>query len=160
MAVRHIARGQIDGPWYFINAVGRILLPMDYENARFLEPTMSKRGYRLEQVRTLHDWLRIERIIRAQDRLEIESEIYREQCGPVAQKRADVRSRLYTRLASSHTSEYEKDFIREWLSVREDKREKYISKLAEVQTYFELLNYDKPVHVQELVDRIEVGGKR
>lgn len=49
--------------------------------------------------------------------------------------RERVRQSLYDRMISANTSEAEKEFIRIYLDVREEKRAKYHSKFAEYSVY-------------------------
>src|SRR6266446_5634068 len=61
-----------------------------------------------------------------------------------AAEREDIRSRLTTRLASSMTSQYEKEFIRGYLQLREEKRAEYRKRFACDTAYLEMRENDKP----------------
>jgi hypothetical protein len=65
--------------------------------------------------------------------------------------RSEVASRLSARMASSATTPYEKDFLREYVKLREEKRDKYRARFACDRAYLELRENDHPRNAEELL---------
>lgn len=96
-------------------------------------------GYSREYADTLDAVDKLQKRLQEQTRQEFESE--REAIEAAGGSvRALIRDRLMAKLASSSTSEHDKDFIRAWLVVREDRR-------AEFARHFEMRNY--VIHARE-----------
>jgi hypothetical protein len=66
--------------------------------------------------------------------------------------KAKVRDRLYAKMISSSTTPYEREFIRLYLELREEKREKYRQKFLGDQAYFIAREYDNPETVTAMVE--------
>lgn len=81
-------------------------------------------GYELRGAETLAEVDRLEATLVAQERAEWEREYEHDEQRSEA-GRAKVRDALYAKLTSNSTDEYEKEFIRNYLQLREDKRGKY-----------------------------------
>ena len=128
---------------YFESADGRIALPPD-------DSTPCPPGYDRREANSLAE------VDRLQSRLQQES---RERCEREAQHdeetfaaaREKVRSDLTTRLASAAISDYEKEFIRLYLQLRIDKRDKYRQRFACDTAYLEMRENDKPRNAEELL---------
>ena len=81
-------------------------------------------GYSREYADTLDAVDRLQKRLQDQTRREFETE--REAIeGAGGSVRRLIRDRLMAKLASSSTSEHDKDFIRAWLVVREDRRDEF-----------------------------------
>lgn len=159
MAVNR-ALGTLAGPFYFINKEGLILLPMGEENAKFLESAYRRKGYELRQVTTLSEWDRLEGKLQEQEEKQIEWELERDE-RVCEQGRKRVQDALFARSISKGTSAFEREFIKLYLQLRPEKREKYKQRWLERQSYFEALHFDSGhEHLQEQVDKIEFVGKR
>jgi hypothetical protein len=58
-------------------------------------------------------------------------------------------------LNSSNTSEYEKDFIRMWLEMREKKREIFEKKFTSQIGHLDALEFDNPIqHTHSVLDKL------
>ena len=68
-----------------------------------------------------------------------------------ADARERVRSDLTARISSNTTSQYEKDFIRAYLQLRDEKREKYRSRFVCDTAFLEMRENDKPRNAEELL---------
>jgi hypothetical protein len=105
-------------------------------------PTPS--GYERCEALYLNDVYKLEKVLVQQERdgWEQEAELEEER---FAERRAAVRDKLYARMTSSATSEYEREFISEWLKLRDDKkRAKYAQFYTERQAYLHALHFDTP----------------
>jgi len=57
----------------------------------------------------------------------------------------EIKDRMYTRMCSGSTDPYEKDFIREWLKLRDEKkRAKYAGIFSQRTAYLHALHFDTP----------------
>jgi hypothetical protein len=82
-------------------------------------------GYRREYADTLKDVDKLEARLQQQERDACEQEAEMDAARFEARKQA-VRDRLYAKMISDSTSEYDKEFIRGYLQLREERtREKY-----------------------------------
>jgi hypothetical protein len=68
-----------------------------------------------------------------------------------AESRQRVIDSIHQTLASSATTQYERDFLREYVKLREEKREKYRQRFACDTAYLELRENDKPRNAEELL---------
>lgn len=68
-----------------------------------------------------------------------------------AESRQRVIDSLHSRLASSATTQYERDFIREYIKLREEKRDKYRQRFACDTAYLELRENDRPRNAEEIL---------
>jgi hypothetical protein len=100
-------------------------------------------GYRAEYADTLPAVRQLEKILQRQEHRANELEWQRDRAAGAA-GRQRVRDRLMSRLASSSTSEFDKDFIRAYLQVREDKAAKHEQRFTERHAYLTALNFDTP----------------
>jgi hypothetical protein len=110
---------------FFENSVGEIALPPTTEEARRIyETSYRARGWEWREAGTLAEVDALQRRMVEAERRQLERELERDD-RVVETAQARVRSRLYARMASSTTSEYEKEFIRLYLQLREEKRATY-----------------------------------
>lgn len=92
-------------------------------------------GYREEYADTLSDIDKLERKLQEQDRQEHFQEYLRDNT-LIAQRDAQIRDKLRSRMLSSDCSQYEKDFIELYLQLRDErKKEKYRQLFLEHQSY-------------------------
>lgn len=122
---------------YFRRKDGRIFLAPYSE---FATPPGCDREY----ADTLYKVHELEKRLVDQEREQWEKEALTE--AAIMGRRIDeVRDRLYQRMCSSSTDQYEKDFIREWLKLRDEKkRNKYAAFLGHRNAYLHALHYDTP----------------
>lgn len=133
---------------------GEIALPPDAETAYLTLKDPRWQGWELREANSLSEVDRLQkRLQQAEyDRLQQEGE----RDLRVWQSRIDsVRSNLSQRAASSATSEYERDFIREWIKLRDEKRREDYKKRYEVDmaaySFFEQREFDKPRNAEEVL---------
>jgi hypothetical protein len=72
-----------------------------------------------EEAHTLREVDVLERRLQQQEHENWEREAQRDE-SLLEQRRAKLKARLYARMTSSTTDQYEKDFIREWMKLRND----------------------------------------
>jgi hypothetical protein len=68
-----------------------------------------------------------------------------------AESRERVRSSLTAKIASSATTEYEREFLRAYIQLREEKRDKYRQRFACDVAYLEMRENDHPRNAEELL---------
>lgn len=136
------APGKVEPVFYFLNCSdavrprGYILLAPDSHMP-------APEGYTREFAETLPDIDRLERTLQAQERAEWEREAQHDE-RLLAERRAAVRDRLYARLTSSSTDDYEREFIRLYLQLREDKRARHQQRYLERTTFLWARHNDTP----------------
>jgi hypothetical protein len=117
-------RGSIEPVIYFYNYRD----PAHPEGYLMLAPYTSyptPPGYERREARTLPEVDKMYEVLVRQERLQWEREYFREEA-TFGKRQQDLRDRLYARMTSGSTGEYEKDFIKSWLELRnEKKRQKY-----------------------------------
>jgi hypothetical protein len=91
-------------------------------------------GYIREEADTLPKIDRLTSMLMAQERIKLQAEHLHED-EITARARQQVKERLEARLISSETSEYERDFIRHYLLLREERRAKFHPKWDEFVIY-------------------------
>lgn len=100
-------------------------------------------GYRREYADTLQAVYRLEKILQRQEAIKQEraweADVNLRRAGQEA-----IRDRLVARMVSSHTSQYEKDFIREYLKIREDRLDHHAQRFLETTSYLHALHFDTP----------------
>lgn len=152
--------GQLDGPEYFQHGVtGHIILPPgdsgDPNTLRYAVERIKRdpryRDYEHKQCTTLRE------IDALTDRLAAQLKQEHEREGVVEERVLEEKNRLFrdrmaTRLASSATTEFEKEFIRLYMQLRdENKREKYRQRFVEYQAFFMQREYD---NAHTIADRV------
>lgn len=158
MSVQNYALGQLNPVVYFINSRGEVSLPPTTEDALRIKDQMRKRGYEFREAGTLAEIDRLQQHLQDQElrnkerALESNERIY-------AHARATVRARLLARMVSSETTPYERDFIKAYLMLRDEKREEYRKRfLADTAAYFVQRNFDNPrQQLQRVADSVPEG---
>lgn len=87
-------------------------------------------GYSREVARTLNEIDRLEKTLVEQEVALAISEHIREE-SVLAERDRSIRDRLYSRLISSSTDQYEKDYIRAWLDLRDEKKRRKYAEIFE-----------------------------
>lgn len=155
MAVRNYALGTLNPVVYFINSSGTIALPPSTGYAQMVKENMRRKGFELREASTLAEIDQLQKHMIQQEyaanqrRMEVE-----EAMG--SRIRSSIRDRLYARMVSGSTGAYEKEFIRNYLQVREDRREKHRSRFACDQMFFAAREYDGggKNHLTDTVSRV------
>jgi hypothetical protein len=126
---------------YFENSAGDISLPPTTEDALRLKSEMSGRGYNLCEAGTLSEVDRLQKRLQEQELNARHAELERDEVsrGVI---RAGVRQRLLDRLVSSSTGEYEKEFIKAYLMLREEKREHWRRRFLGDVCYLTVREFD------------------
>jgi hypothetical protein len=115
-------------------------------------------GYTLESVDTLPAIRRLEKMLQRQEHQRVESEVGYER-SMLEQGIKENRDRIYRQLASSETSQWEKDFLRDWIKLRDEKRDEYFQqRYLEHQMMLWALHNDTPKNRQ--VDKEKVSLDR
>jgi hypothetical protein len=117
-------------------------------------------GYRQEEARTLTEVDRLEKILQRQEyeNAEREGQVHEEQLSALRER---TRSNLLSKIYSAATSDYEKDFIREFLKMRADHPKKKFY-AEQFNCYLTARHFDTP-HNRKVdeetvsVDRINVS---
>jgi hypothetical protein len=87
-------------------------------------------GYSREAARTLLEIDRLERTLVEQEVSLAVSEHLRDEAAFATRERA-IRDRLYATMTSGSSSQYEKDYAREWLALRDEKKRKKYAEIFE-----------------------------
>lgn len=135
------AQGTLNPILFFENAAGDIPLPPTTEEALRFKKRMEAKGYELREARTLAE------VDKLQTRLQ-DLEIRR--MGPNLEHHQEIReavrkhvsSNLYARL-STGIGDYEKEFIRCYLQLRESKRDRYRDIWEQRQMYLHVREMDE-----------------
>lgn len=152
MAVRR-ALGTLDPIVYFINKDNMISLPPSTAVARQIKDRMSRKGWELREASTLDQIDRLQELMQRQEYAARQRHAQREE-GLYAQARKSVRDRLYSRMTSSGTSAYEREFIQAYLMLADEKRSKYRNRFTADQAFFEAREMDNGHALQDRVDSI------
>lgn len=142
------ALGRLNPIIYYENAKGDITLPPTTEDARYFYEapdyqgaSYRSKGFEIREAGTLAEVDRLQRRL---------VEIEQRKMGAAAAHDELVSAELWNkrgedlrgRMVSSTTSEYEKDFIRLYLQVRDDKRARHRQRWLEAQMYLEAREMD------------------
>ena len=128
---------------YFESADGTISLPPS-------DDTPCPPGYDRREANTLAEVDRLQRRLQQSTYERCQRELmHDEQAG--AESRERVRASITARIASAATTDYEKEFLREYIKLREEKREKYRQRFACDVAYLELRENDHPRNAEELL---------
>lgn len=153
MAVTHLAPGKIKAIVYFKNLQGQVkLLPSDEESFRF-KRMMIKMGFIMMFAETLAEARKLQKEL--QDQLHTEQQVELERDEAVTSiRREQIRQRMTMRLTQPGITNYEKDFIRMWLVVREQKHDLFKKRFTQQIGNLDALEFDNPTeHVHSLLDR-------
>jgi len=140
MAIRR-AFGTLEPVVYYTNLKGEISLPPTSD-------TSTPRGWQREEAHTLAEIDALQRRLQQAEYDRVEKEVQHDEQA-FAAAREKVRSNLLAKLVSSSTSEYEREFIRLYLQLRDDKRAQYAQRLREYHAYLEIREFDRPRDAQE-----------
>lgn len=149
------ALGQLNPILYFEDSSGRISLPPTTDDALQIKSRMLARGYELREADTLAKVDQLQKRLQDQEYAERQSELERDE-KLTSTVRSQVRDRLYSRMVSSSTRAYERDFIRAYLQLRDDKREKWRRQFLSDVCYLTVREFDSVnarTHAQELANR-------
>jgi predicted ThiF/HesA family dinucleotide-utilizing enzyme len=112
---------------------------------------MGRRGFELREAGTLSEIDRLQKRMQEQEHERLQKEFEHEEI-TLADARKSVRDNLISRMVSSSTGEYEKDFIRSYLMLRDEKREEYQKRFFTDQCYFTMREYDSTHHLQDMIN--------
>jgi hypothetical protein len=151
MAVTSYAMGQLNPILYFESRGGEIDLPPTTEDALRIQLPMEKRGFILREAKTLPEVDRLQK--RLQDReyqtrqTELEHEV-----NSLAEVRRQIRDKLVSRMVSSSTRDYEREFIQSYLMLREEKRAEYAKRFMGDVCYLTVREFDEKQAKQRVPD--------
>lgn len=138
----HTVPGRLSRPvLFFKNVKGHIQLPPTDEVALRLKDGMRHRGYELMEAATLKEIDRLQKELEEQD-YRVNEHLLDKHENLMLAVRKQVRDRLNAKLSSSAYSAYEKDFIREYIRLRDDKRAKWRQKFTADTAYFMAREFD------------------
>jgi hypothetical protein len=130
--------------YYFESASGDIQLPPNDECYFTLCPA----GYERREANTLQEVDRLQK--------KLQEQTYRSQHAAwehddvtFAAARKSVIDSLHQRLSSSVTIEYEREFIRAYIQLRDEKRAKYRQRFICDRAYLEMRENDRPRNPEE-----------
>lgn len=113
-------------------------------------------GYSREVARTLNEIDRLEKTLVEQEVAQAISEHIREE-SILAERDRAIRDRLYSRLISNSSSQYEKDYIRLWLDLRDEKkRRKYAEIFEHRAMHLYARHHDMPKDRGENEERVNL----
>jgi hypothetical protein len=73
-----------------------------------------------------------------------------------AESRERVRANLTARIASSATTEYERDFLKLYIQLREDKRDKYRSRFTCDRAYLLARENDEKTSANSMIEKLDL----
>ncbi len=121
---------------YYESPSGKISLPGTAE-----ETGRGHNGWIRKEARTLTEVDELQRKIEHQDKKELKGQLERDEL-IFEEKRKKVRESLMANLIRPSTSPYEKEFIREYLSISDDRKRKYYQKDKGIKTFFVAREYN------------------
>jgi hypothetical protein len=128
---------------FFRDASGNISLPPS-------DDTRCPEGYQRCEANTLAEVDALQKRLQAATYARCQQERMRDEVA-FAESRQRVIDNIHSRIASAATTQYEKDFLREYIKLREEKREKYRQRFACDTAYLELRENDHPRNAEELL---------
>lgn len=131
------ATGTFSPVVYFESPTGKISLPGtdDEANGR------GQNGWVRKEATTLHQVDDLQRRMEDWDRREMRGQLDRDEY-MFQQKRQKVRDSLLRTLTRGNTKPYEKEFIREYLSVSDERKRKFYQKDKKMAAYFMAREFD------------------
>jgi hypothetical protein len=112
---------------YFVNSTGDdrdLNHPAGYIMLAPYSEFATPHGYLREHAGTIREVWALQKRLQDQEREGWEREAQANRA-LTEDRRREIRDRLYARMCSSSTSEYDREFIRLWLELREEKHDKY-----------------------------------
>lgn len=155
MAVTQYAPGKIKPILYFVNAQGYIhLLPTDEDSKRFRKQ-LKKLGFEMQEADTLRQAEWLQKTMQEQLYNEQQAELARDEA-MTTYRRQQVKDRLTAKMNSSSTNQTEKDFIRCWLVMRDQKHDIMKKRFTSQIGHLDALEFDDPnQHIHDLHDRVK-----
>jgi len=154
LAVTHLAPGKIKAIIYFENQQGVIkMLPTDEEAHRYRK-YMKSLGFEMLFAESLHEARKLQKKLQQQLYQEQQNELTQDEMTTFHRRQA-VRDRLVARMNSNACPVHEKDFIRMWLVVREQKHDLFRRRFTQQIGHLDALEFDNPdKHIHDLLDRV------
>lgn len=121
---------------YYESPSGKISLPGTAEDSG-----RGHGGWIRKEARSLPEVDELQKRIDDQDRRELRGQLERDEL-VFEEKRKKVRESLLGTLTRSSTTPYEKEFIREYLSISDVRKRKYYQKDKAMKAYFIAREYD------------------
>jgi hypothetical protein len=140
---------------YFENVnTGEIAIPPSDESVNFCRDGMYRHGYVLKEARTLREIDKLQHQIQDFEYRQSQEQMERDSTF-MARVRSSVRQRLLDRMVSSSTHPWERDFIKTYLMVRDEKREHWQKEFnLHRDCYFALREYDNLNAIKDSVDSV------
>jgi hypothetical protein len=130
--------------YYFRNAAGDIQLPPNNEcYFTFCPP-----GYDRFEANTLEEVDRLQKELQELTYRRQQRELEHDDATWAAARQSVIDS-LHRTLASSATTNYEREFIRSYIQLREEKREKYRQRFTCDRAFLEMREMDRPRNPEE-----------
>lgn len=132
----HCARGTFDPVIYFESPMGQVSLPGTTEvNQR------GHNGWIRREANTLQDVDALQVKLEAQDRKEMRANLEHDEAVFQA-KRQKTRESLLRTMTKRTTKNYEREFIREYLTVSEQRKRKFYGRDKSINSFFLAREYD------------------
>lgn len=151
-----IARGSLRPVIYFEHADGRIILApesidTDYSFARkAYEQRYHGEGWMWSEAGTLTEVDRLQKRLCEQEHRKIEKMVRVDE-HVMSRVRNEYAEKLRARMVSSSTSQFEREFIRSYLQLRDDKRSRYQQRLLEHNSFIYAREYDSKTNPEDLI---------
>jgi len=127
---------------YFENADGRVSLPPTSETAELMARHPKYKKSQLKEANTLPEIDRLQTRLHRQAQEELQVAEFNDET-MWRERRKQIYDNLYQRLISAGTDEYEKEFLRHYLQLREEKRQKYHARFVCDRAYFTAREFDQ-----------------
>lgn len=155
MSVTHRTMGTLQPVLYFEHHItGEISIPPTDETANEIKSRMEHRGYNMKEACTLREIDALQKRIQEYEyklgmrQLERDDQLY-------STVRRSVRQRLIDRMVASTTHPWERDFIKNYLMIHDEKREHWRKQFElHRDCYFSLREYDNLNHIKEQVESV------
>jgi hypothetical protein len=115
---------------YFESPCGEISLPGTAD-----QDQRGSNGWIRREACTLDQVDRLQRKLEEQDRRELRTQLERDEMA-LEEKRKKIRESLLRSMTSSQTSHYEKEFIREYLAIADERKRKFYQQDKKINSYF------------------------
>lgn len=150
--------GTLEPIIYFENSRGDIVMPPDTPSARYFYSekrdarglTYRDHGFEWREAGTLEEVDRLQKRLNDHERRKAEAAAERDE-EKYRERSRSVRDSLYGRMVSSSTSPYEKEFIKYYLQLREEKRERHRQRFLEATSYLWAREMDKGTLPQDRI---------
>ena len=128
---------------YFESADGTISLPPS-------DDTPCPPGYDRREANTLAEVDRLQKRLQSATYERCQRELMHDEQA-LAESRERVRASITARISSAATTDYEKEFLRCYIQLREEKRKAYQKKFSCDVAYLEMRENDKPRNAEEIL---------